>query len=367
MNTFNDFNLLPSLRKTLKEKGFRTPTEIQGLTLPELLAGKSVVGLSETGSGKTLAYVLPVLQQLKTLENEGDAIREEGRPRAVVVVPTRELGEQVAKVFKEFTHSTRLRVRSVLGGTKIKMAKQTVSGSFEVLVATPSRLHQLVEHGLKLNDVRIVVFDEADQMLDHSFIQAATGLVKACPPHPQMILFSATISKVVDGLIRNLFSNVQVFRSSGSHRVTRTLTTKNLTVVNGERFPVLQNWLEKKNEGGILIFTNTKKQCDTLAELLEAHGTPCAIFRGGMDRLERRKNLKRFTDNEVDILISTDLGSRGLDFDDLKCVINYHLPQEMDNYLHRAGRTARAGKTGLVVNFVTERDKPLMDQVKPSS
>jgi superfamily II DNA/RNA helicase len=363
MTTFHDFNLLPSLQLTLDEEGFRTPTEIQELTLPHLLSGKSAVGLSETGSGKTLAYVLPVLQQIKTLELEGDAVQEEGRPRAVVVVPTRELGEQVSKVFKTFTHTTRLRVRSVLGGTTMKMAKRTVSGSFEVLVATPSRLHQLVEHGLRLTDVRIVVFDEADQMLDPGFIDAATRLVTACPPRPQMILFSATISKVVDGLIRNLFSDVEVYKSSGSHRVASTLTTHNLKVVNGERFPLLLDWLARKNQGEILMFTNTKKQCDVLAELLEGQGIPCAVFRGGMDRQERRKNLKRFTEKDVDLLISTDLGSRGLDFDRLSCVMNYHLPQEIENYLHRVGRTARAGRGGMVVNFVTERDKPLMDKI----
>lgn len=363
MSTFNDFNLIPSLRKTLQEKGFTTPTDIQSLTLGEQLSGKSVVGLAETGSGKTLAYVLPVLNLLKTLETGGNPIKDEGCPRAVVVVPTRELGEQVAKVFKEFTHETRLRVRSVLGGTTMKLAKRNASGTFEVLVATPSRIHQLLEHGLRLNDVRFIVFDEADQMLDPGFIQKATRLVDACPPNPQMALFSATISKVVEGLIRNLFSNAQVFKTAGSHRVASTLKTQNANILNGERFPVLYNLLKKDTKGGILIFTNTKAQCDKLAALLEEKQFNCAVFRGGMDRQARKQNLKRFCDKQVDILISTDLASRGLDFKDVACVINYHLPQEMDNYLHRVGRTARAGRSGLVMNFVTERDKDLMDRL----
>ncbi len=181
MNSFTSFNLLPTLQMTLTEKGFVTPTEIQQKAIPHLLSGKSVVGVSETGSGKTLAYGLPILHLLKTLENNGDKITEEGQPRAAVIVPTRELGEQVSKVFKPFTHTTRLRVRTVLGGTTLEVAKRNIKGPFEVLVATPGRLVQLMERELvKLQDVRILVFDEVDQMLDPGFFtrcqQNCTGL-----------------------------------------------------------------------------------------------------------------------------------------------------------------------------------------------
>jgi superfamily II DNA/RNA helicase len=363
MSAFNDFSLISSLQETLREKGFTIPTEIQNLTLPELLDGKSVVGLAETGTGKTLAYVLPVLHMLKTLENEGDCVRDESRPRAIVIVPTRELGEQVTKVFKLFTHTTRLRIRSALGGTTMNMAKRNVAGCFEVLVATPNRTLQLIEHGLSLKDVHLIVFDEADQMLDQSFLPVATRLVNACPPNPQMVLFSATISPVVKELINKLFSNVQVFKSKGSHRVVSTLTTQNKSIIRGDRFSVICDLLKKDKNGGILIFTNTKAQCDNLAVQLKEMAFKCATFRGGMDRLERRENLKKFHNGLVDILISTDLASRGLDFEDVTCVINYHLPKEMDNYLHRVGRTARAGRSGLVINFVTERDKDLIDRL----
>lgn len=363
MSTFNDFTLLPSLQKTLREKGFITPTEIQNLTLPELLNGNSVVGLAETGTGKTLAYVLPILHMLKTLENEGKSVNAESRPRTIVIVPTRELGEQVSKVFKIFTHTTRLRIRSALGGTTMSMAKRNVAGCFEVLVATPNRTLQLIECGLCLNDVRLIVFDEADQMLDQSFLPTANRLVKACPPDPQMVLFSATISPVVQELMSKLFSKVQVFKSKGSHRVVSTLTTRNEIIIRGDRFPVLCDLLKNDKKGGILIFTNTRTQCDKLAAQLKESNFKCAIFRGEMDRLERRANLKKFRDGQINILISTDLASRGLDFEDVSRVINYHLPKEKDNYLHRVGRTARAGRSGLVINFVTERDKELVDRL----
>jgi ATP-dependent RNA helicase RhlE len=363
MSTFNDFTLLSSLQETLREKNFVTPTEIQNLTLPELLNGHSIVGLAETGTGKTLAYVLPILHMLKTLENEGKSVNIKSQPRAIVIVPTRELGEQVSKVFKIFTHTTRLRVRAALGGATMDMAKRNIAGCFEVLVATPNRVLQLIERGLCLNDVRLIAFDEADQMLDQGFLPTANRIVNSCPPNPQMVLFSATISPVVQELMNKLFSKVRVLKSEGSHRVVSTLTTKNETIIRGDRFPVIYSLLKKDVKGGTLIFTNTKKQCDKLAEELIEHKFKCAIFRGDMDRLVRRANLKKFCDGEIDILISTDLASRGLDFDHVGRVINYHLPKDMENYIHRVGRTARAGRSGLVINFVTERDRELVDRL----
>lgn len=364
MSSFTAFPLLSSLQGTLTERGLVTPTEIQGRAIPLLLAGRSVVGVSETGSGKTLAYSLPLLHLMKQLENEGRKITEESQPRAMVIVPTRDLGEQVARVMKLFTHATRIRVRSVLGGTTMEVAKKNVKGQFEVLVATPGRLVQMMARGqIFLNDVRFLVFDEADQMLDQGFLPDATRIIKACPPDRQLALFSATVSPAVQELMEKLFADAEVIRTQGSHRVVTNLTTKNLKVVSGKRFPLLENLLKAEVPGGTLIFTNTREQCDNLAALLQAAGRPCVIYRGEMEKVQRRANLKAFRDGQVNLLISTDLASRGLDLDHVGRVINYHLPQHMENYLHRVGRTARAGRGGLVVNFVTERDQPLVQQM----
>lgn len=361
MSSFADFPLLPTLQATLAEKGLTTPTEIQLRAVPALLQGKSVIGLSETGSGKTLAFVLPVLHLLKVLENEGKPITEENRPRAVVIVPARELGEQVTRVFKPFTHTTRLRVRSVLGGTKFEVAKRNVQGAFEVLVATPGRLLQLMDRQLVLlSDVRMLVFDEADRMLDQGFLPDANKIAEACPPGRQLALFSATVSPAVQALMNKLFAGAELIRSEGSHQVVPTLTTINLNVTDGKRMPFLEDLLAKKVEGGTLIFTNTRDQCDDLAALIEQKGRKCLVYRGEMDKVERRANLKSFRDGDIDILISTDLASRGLDVEHVVRVINYHLPNNLENYLHRVGRTARAGRKGLVINLVTERDAPLM-------
>jgi superfamily II DNA/RNA helicase len=365
MTTFANFNLLPTLQETLIEKELTRPTEIQERAIPVLLSGRSVVGVAETGSGKTLSFALPILHALKTLENEGHPITVYGEPRAIVMVPTRELGEQVAKAFKPFTHTTRLRVRAVLGGTTMEVAKRSVQGAFEVLVATPGRLIKMLEAGLvTLGDVRILVLDEADQMLDHGFLPDVQRVIKKCPADRQLALFSATVSPAVQQLIESLFSGAELIRSEGSHRVVSTLTTTRQTVHDGKRFPLLERLLGKRVAGGTILFVNTREQCDKLAEELEEAGLPCVIYRGEMDKVERRRNLKAFRDGEIDLLVSTDLASRGLDVEHIGRVINYHMPQQMENYLHRVGRTARAGRPGEVVNFVTERDEAFVSKLQ---
>jgi superfamily II DNA/RNA helicase len=365
MPALKDFGLLPSLQATLAELGLSTPTEIQTLAIPALLAGRAVVGVAETGSGKTLAYVLPLLHRLKVLEQEAGPVNALGRPRAVVLVPTRELGDQVTRVFKKFTHDTRLRVRSVLGGSTLAVAKRNVSGPFDLLVATPGRLVQFVNRRLvDLRDVSMLVFDETDQMLDQGFLPDATLITEACRQGRQMAMFSATVPPAVQSLIAKLFAQAQVLRSKGSHRVVPSLTTHNRVVEDGERFEALAPLLKKRVEGGTMIFTNTRAQCDKLAVALDEAGHRCVLYRGEMDKAERKKNLDAFRKGEVKLLVSTDLASRGLDLEHVGRVINYHLPQTRTNYLHRVGRTARAGRPGLVINLVTERDRPLIRQVE---
>lgn len=365
MSSFADFPLLPSLQATLAEQDLVTPTEIQARAIPELLEGRSVVGIAETGSGKTLSYALPLLHWLKTLELEGSGVTEAARPRAAVIVPSRELGEQVAKVFKTFTHETRLRVRTVLGGSTLEVARRNVGSPFEVLVATPGRLLQLVDIDVvDLSDLRVLVFDEVDQLLDLGFFTDASRIVGAAPAARQMALFSATVPSEVEQKIVGLFKKPPiVIHTKGSHRVVPTLTTRNLEVVDGKRFELLEDILAEPCEGGTILFANTREQCDKLERQLTDIERPCAVYRGEMDKNARRANLLAFREGRVKLLVATDLGSRGLDVEGVERVVNYHLPHQMENYLHRVGRTARAGRPGLVINLVTERDEKLMAQL----
>lgn len=365
MSTFSDFGLLSSLLKTLKAQRIVKPTEVQKNTIPLMMSGQSVVGVSETGSGKTLAYALPILHMLKSLEENGEPVTTEASPRAIVMVPTRELGEQVSKVFKTLTHDTRLRVRPVLGGMAMEQARRNTSGAFEILLATPGRLTQMMDLDLiSLTDVRILVFDEADQMIDQGFLPDSNKIYYACPKDLQMALFSATISPAVQDLINDLFSTAEVFRSSGSGKVVQSLITQNRIVKDGKRWPVLEKILAEPMEGGTILFTNTREQCDNLAKELADKGFQAVMYRGEMEKNERRTNLKKFTDGKVKLLVATDLAGRGLDIQNVDRVINYHLPKQKENYLHRAGRTARAGRKGVVINLVTERDERLFAQIE---
>ncbi|MEM6279658.1 MAG: DEAD/DEAH box helicase [Verrucomicrobiota bacterium] len=367
MSSFHGFGFLPSLRKTLDEQNFRSATEIQAKALPILLKGDSVVGIAETGSGKTLAYALPMMQRLKLLEESGYSISEPGQPWGLVLVPSSDLGEQVSKVFKAFTHDTRLRVRVAIGGMAMKVARKNVSGPFEILLATPGRLEQLMERKLvSLEDLKCLVLDEADQILDRGFLPAVQRVLAKCPLGTQKALFSATASDAVHSLMEELFSEAELVESSGRHKTVSSLVTENIDVPNGQRFPVLEEVPNQPAAGGTLIFCNTRDQCDALAAELDDHGYPSAIYRGDMDKKERRQNLRSFRDGEVEILVSTELGSRGLDVENVDRVINYHLPKELKNYLHRAGRTARAGRSGTVINLVTRRDANLMKRLESS-
>ncbi len=365
MAKFSDYGLLNSLVQTLKSNQISNPTEIQNNSIPTLMGGQSVVGVAETGSGKTLAYALPLLHLLKTLEDSGEEITENSRPRAVVMVPTRELGEQVSKVFKTLTHDTRLRVRPALGGMAMEQARRNTSGPFEILLATPGRLIQMMNlKYIDLSDVRMLVFDEADQMLDQGFIADSNNIYYACPTEVQLALFSATISPPVQELINGMFAKAELFRSAGSGKTVKTLITQNRIVKDGRRWPLLDKILKEPSEGGTILFANTREQCDKLAQELADNGYAAVIYRGEMEKAERRSNLKKFTDGKVKLLVATDLAGRGLDIPSVDRVINYHLPKQKENYLHRAGRTARAGRKGVVINFVTERDERFIAELE---
>jgi ATP-dependent RNA helicase RhlE len=366
VSSFADLNLLPSLVEGLAEQSIKRPTEIQERAIPILLRGESLIGVAETGSGKTFAFALPLLHRLKQLELDGSAVSEPGRPRGLVVVPGRELGEQVGKVLKNLTHSTRLRVRTALGGSKKQVARQNVSGRFEILVATPGRLtHLLDSRQLKLDDVRTVVLDEADQLLDKGFLPPIRRVVDACPSKAQRVLFSATLPGSMDAVWAPLFPAAPTrIRSSGASRTVPTLSVEQVAVDDDSRFEALRRVLIRDFKVGTLLFCNTRKQADELAAWLAEHRFEYAPLMGEMDRTDRRRSLARFRDGEVNLLLTTDLGGRGLDIERVDRVINVHLPQELDNYLHRAGRTARAGRTGAVINLVASRDRPLVDALR---
>lgn len=366
MPSFFDFALLPSLKNSLKEQGLTTPTDIQSRAIPHLLKLQSLVAVAETGSGKTLAFVLPMLHHIKELEAADCPIDEPGRPRGLVIVPTRELGEQVAKVMKTLTHDTRVRVRLAIGGNAKQVARQNVSSPFEILVATPGRLKQiLAKQKLRVDDMRVLIMDEADQLLDAGFKPVVTKIVHDCPSKVQLVMFSATMPKELASAVKDIFGEKPLLiETAGSQKVVRTLKTDNRDVPHGRRIEVLSKVIREDPKVGTLLFANTRAQVDVVCEWLDEEGFPYVKYVGEMDRAERRRNLARFREGEVALLLTTDLGGRGLDIERVDRVINVHLPKDVDNYLHRVGRTARAGRKGTVVNLVTQRDNPLLAKLK---
>ena len=366
MSSFSDFSLLPSLKNSLAEQGLSSATDIQARAIPLLLKRRSLVAVAETGSGKTLAYVLPMLHHIKELEAADCPVADGGRPRGLVIVPTRELGEQVGRVIKSLTHETRVRVRLAIGGTAKQVARQNVKGNFEILVATPGRLKQiLAARKLRIDDMRVVVMDEADQLLDAGFLPVVMKVVRDCPAEAQLVMFSATMPKTLAAAVKDVFGEKPlVIETRGSQKVVRTLKTDNRAVPHGRRIEVLSKVLREAPKVGTLLFANTRAQCDVVAEWLDAEGIPYVKYMGQMDRTERRRNLASFRDGEVSLLLTTDLGGRGLDIERVDRVVNVHLPKDVDNYLHRVGRTARAGRKGVVVNLITQRDNPLLAKLK---
>jgi len=364
--SFSDFTLLPSLKQSLAEQELTTPTDIQARAIPLLLKSRSLVAVAETGSGKTLAFVLPMLHHIKELEAADCPIDESGRPRGLVIVPTRELGEQVARVMKTLTHGTRVRVRLAIGGTAKQVARQNVNGNFEILVATPGRLRQLlVGRKVRVDDMRVIVMDEADQLLDAGFQPVVTKVVRDCPSTVQLVMFSATMPKALASVVKDVFGEKPLMiETAGSNKTVRTLKTDNRDVPHGRRIEVLSKVIRENPKVGTLLFANTRAQCEVVSEWLDEEGIPYVRYMGQMDRTERRRNLASFREGKVSLLLTTDLGGRGLDIERVDRVINVHLPKDVDNYLHRVGRTARAGRKGVVVNLVTQRDNPLLAKLK---
>jgi len=362
---FGALALLPTLQHTLAEVRYDVPTEVQARALPALLRGEGVVAVAETGSGKTLAYGLAVLDRLKRLELADDPVRTGGRPRALIVVPGRELGEQVARELKRFTHDTRLRVRTVLGGRRRSIARDNVSGPFEVLVATPGRLDQLLEEeALSLSDLRALVFDEADELLDPGFLPNARRLVGAAPPDVQRVLVSATLPPSLDEAVDELFDTPPLrVQTEGSGALVPSLTVERHRIASAERFTALARVVAEAGLEQSILFVNSRAQADEVGGWLDDQGYAWVLYRGQMDPVQRRRNLQAFRDGEVGLLLTTDLGARGLDIDDVARVVNVYLPHEPSRYLHRAGRTARAGRPGTMIDLVTGRDQRMLGRV----
>jgi superfamily II DNA/RNA helicase len=352
--SFAELGLPPEIVGALARRGIHQPFPIQAATLVDALAGSDVLGRGRTGSGKTLAFGLPTLARL------AGGRAQAKRPRALVLVPTRELATQVHDALEPLAHSIGLKVRPIIGGASFPKQREALQRGVDVIVATPGRLTDLVEQGAcKLDQVEIVVLDEADHMADMGFMPAVTALLDLVPRGGQHLLFSATLDGEVDKLVRRYLNSPvthSVDDATGSHATME----HHVLVVRPEDKLALTAEIANR-EGRTILFVRTKHGADRLATQLTRQGVPAAALHGGKTQGARTRTLADFREGRVPALVATDVAARGIHVNDVGLVVHVDPPADPKDYLHRAGRTARAGDSGVVVTLVLPKQQREVD------
>ncbi|GAO08076.1 DEAD/DEAH box helicase [Streptomyces lydicamycinicus] len=343
--SFADLELPAEVLRTLTGLGVHKPFPIQAATLPSALAGRDVLGRGRTGSGKTLAFGLPLLARTAGRRAEAK------QPLALILVPTRELAQQVSEALAPYADALRLRMATVVGGMSIGRQAAALRDGAEVVVATPGRLHDLIERkACRLERVRITVLDEADQMCDMGFLPQVTAVLDQVHRDGQRMLFSATLDHDVDHLVRRYLHDPVVHSVDPSAGAVTTLDHHVLVVHGPDRYAVTTEIAAR--DGRVLLFLDTKHAVDQLTRHLRASGVPAAALHSGKSQPQRTRTLAQFKNGQITALVATNVAARGLHVDDLDLVVNVDPPTDPKDYLHRAGRTARAGESGSVVTLV---------------
>lgn len=344
--SFRDLGVSDAVIDTLAARGIDGPFPIQVMVIEDATSGRDTLAKSKTGSGKTLGFAIPIVEQL-----DPEAV---SRPEALVLVPTRELATQVRDEFAEIAKAKHLKVKAVYGGTRVSEQSKGV-GDVHILIATPGRLDDLAHRRMvRLDGVRIFVLDEADRMLDMGFQPQVDRIVRRLPKDRQTMFFSATLDGAV-GRIAEVYTRNPVRHEIESEgKTVEEADHRFVPVGSHEKLTKLIELARGEEPDGLtLVFVNTKRAVDSLARQLRAQGLPAVAMHGDMTQQAREKALQRFEEKHVGVLIATDVAARGLDLDDITLVVNYDPPQDDKGYVHRVGRTARAGRTGTSVTFVT--------------
>ncbi|MER5554418.1 DEAD/DEAH box helicase [Streptomyces sp. NPDC002793] len=357
VDAFADLDMPAALLKTLAAQGVTDPFPIQGATLPNSLAGRDILGRGRTGSGKTLAFGLALLARTAGRRSEPHA------PLVLVLVPTRELAQQVTDALTPYATAVNLRVATVVGGMSISRQSGALRRGAEVLVATPGRLKDLIERGdCRLDQVSITVLDEADQMADMGFMPQVVALLKQVEPDGQRMLFSATLDKNIDRLVKMFLTDPVVHSVDPSAGAVTTMEHHVLHVADETDKKAVATRIAAR-EGRVIMFVDTKRAADRFAKRLLASGVRAAALHGGRSQPQRNRTLDQFKTGEVTALVATNVAARGIHIDDLDLVVNVDPPTDHKDYLHRGGRTARAGESGSVVTLVLPEEKREMTRL----
>ena len=343
--TYEELMLHPALKKSLSNKGYERPTEIQEKSLEHLLNGENMVAVAKTGTGKTAAFLIPVIENLLTLE----------RPfQTLVVVPTRELAQQVEMEFRDLTRGMGLYTTCLIGGTSVRRDLDKLKKRNHMIVGTPGRLMDMYRQGaLKLANISVLVLDEFDRMLDMGFVKEIQQMVGAMRQRSQTMLFSATLDKSQKEIIREIVPEAVQLRISSGQSAGDNIEQHVIKVTETEdKFSLLLELLESPGFEKVIVFAETKRLVDRLNKKLDKNGVTSVIIHGDKSQNYRSRAIRNFKDGRSKVLIATDVAARGIDIDDVSHVINYQIPLTMESYLHRIGRTGRAGKKGTAYTFV---------------
>ena len=355
--TFTELGLITPLLARLAELEYHQPTPIQARAIPSVLAGRDLIAGANTGSGKTATFALPMLQQLRADISSGSKNSKGNFVTGLVLVPTRELAKQVADSIKSYAvhFNGEIKTLAVFGGVSVNIQMLALRGGVDILVATPGRLLDLISsNAIKLDKVKTIVLDEADRMLSLGFTEELTAILALTPKKKQTLLFSATFPEQVTTLTQELLNNpVEIQLQSAD---ASTLVQRVFTVNKGEKTAVLAHLIHQEQWRQALIFVNAKHHCEHLAEKLAKRGITAAVFHGDKGQSERSRVLDGFKAGDIEVLIATDIAARGLDIEKLPVVINFNLPRSPSDYMHRIGRSGRAGEVGLAISLIDHED-----------
>ncbi|WP_080905879.1 DEAD/DEAH box helicase [Parabacteroides sp. Marseille-P3160] len=359
--TFKDLNIVEPILTALQEKGYSDPTPIQQEAIPIVLNKKDVFGCAQTGTGKTAAFALPIIQQLYLEKNQG----AKRMLKALILTPTRELAIQINDCFKDYSKYTSVRHTVIFGGVSQKPQTEELRRGVDVLIATPGRLLDLMNQGfIRLDTISCFVLDEADRMLDMGFIHDIKRILPKLPKERQTLFFSATVPQAIVALSRTILNQPVRVEVTPVSSVVDTIDQYIYFVEKQEKKDLLVNLLREKKQKSVLVFSRTKHGADKIARALSGAGIGSEAIHGNKSQNARQRALTNFKSHKTRVLIATDIAARGIDVNQLELVINYDLPDVAETYVHRIGRTGRAGNTGTAFSFCAQEERPMLKDIQ---
>jgi len=359
--SFGNLNIIDPLCRALAKEGYTAPTPIQTLAIPHLLNGKDLMGIAQTGTGKTAAFVLPILQKI----SEQRKAVQPGVPRALIIAPTRELAAQIDQSFATYGQFLRFRHTVIFGGVRQGPQVKMLSQGVDVLVATPGRLLDLMNQGyVMLKGVEFFVLDEIDRMLDMGFIKDMRRIVTALPQKHQSLFFSATVSRETGEFAEKLLTDPVRIEATPQASTLECIKQSVFFVDQNNKFPLLQKLIKDEDMERVLIFSRTKHRADKIAQALSKSRINADAIHGNKSQNQRTKAMHDFKSGRLRVLVATDIAARGIDVDDISHVINFDLPNEPECYVHRIGRTGRAGADGKAYSFCAADERNILRSIE---